>query len=55
MEGPEVDGEVAYEWMEGGFFLVRSTISRDGRRIDGRWTMPGAPGGGYDYRLTRID
>ena len=116
--GPEVSGEVTYEWMEGGFFLVqrfdivnfgsrykgieyagwdedtgtvrsrlmgtdgsrftytyaiegnvytywfgdkdspmfsRGVIAPDGRRIEGRWTMPGTPGGGYDWTLTRID
>lgn len=118
IEGPEVKGEVAYEWMEGEFFLVqrydlvnygnrhkgieysgwddetrtvrsrlmgtdgsrftytydldgnvlyywfgekdspmfsRGVISGDGRHVEGRWTLPGAPGGGYDWRLTRID
>jgi hypothetical protein len=115
--GPEVKGEVTYEWMEGGFFLIqrfdlvnfgshhkgieyagwdddtgtvrsrlmgtdgarftytyaldgnvytywfgekgsptfsRGTISDDGREIVGRWEIPGAPGGGYDWRLTRL-
>ena len=118
IDGPDVKGEVVYEWMEGGFFLIqhfdlvnhgnpykgieysgwdddtgtirsrlmgtdgsrftytyeldgnvycywfgdknsstfsRGVISDDGRRIDGRWTIPGGPGGGYDWRLTRID
>jgi len=26
----------------------RSGIASDGRRIEGRWTIPGAAGGGYD-------
>jgi len=120
MAGPEVDGEVSYEWMEGGFFLIqrydlvnfgerykgieyagwdedtgtirsrlmgtdgsrftytyalegnvlyywfgekgspvfsRGVLSADGKSIVGRWNMPTEknPGGGYDYRLTRID
>jgi hypothetical protein len=116
--GPDVEGEVVYEWMEGGFFLVqhydlvnygnrykgieyagwdddtrtvrsrlmgtdgsrftytyeldgnvycywfgeknsptfsRGVISGDGRHIEGRWTIPGGPGGGYDWHLTRIE
>jgi hypothetical protein len=118
IEGPDVKGEVVYEWMEGGFFFIqrfdlenfgsrhkgieyagwdddtgtvrsrlmgtdgsrftytyaledgvlhywfgekdsaifsRGVIARDGRSIEGRWTIPGAPGDGYDWRLTRID
>jgi len=118
VEGPDVKGDVAWEWMEGGFFLIqrfdlvnfgnrykgieyagwddetgtvrsrlmgtdgsrftytyaleddvyyywfgekdsptfsRGVIAADGRSIEGRWAIPGAPGGGYDWRLTRID
>jgi hypothetical protein len=118
IEGPDVQGEVVYEWMEGGFFFIqrfdlvnfgnrykgveysgwdddtgtvrsrlmgtdgsrftytyaledgvhyywfgekdspifsRGVIAVDGRSIEGRWTIPGAPAGGYDWRLTRID
>lgn len=118
IEGPDVSGEVSYEWMEGGFFLIqrydltnygsrhkgieysgwdedtgtvrsrlmgtdgsrftytyaldgniyyywfgeknapnfsRGVIAPGGRSIEGRWTIPGAPNGGYDWRLTRID
>jgi len=35
--------------------VSRGAIAPDGRTIEGRWTIPGAPGGGYDWRLTRID
>ena len=118
VSGPDVSGEVTYEWMEGGFFLIqrydlenfgsrhkgieyagwddetgtvrsrlmgtdgarftytyemrgyayvywfgekgsdtfsRGTVSPDGRRIEGRWTIPGAPGDGYDWVLERLD
>ena len=118
LSGPDVDGEITYEWMEGGFFLIqrfdlvnfgqrhkgieyagwddetstvrsrlmgtdgsrftytyaiegnvyyywfgekdsptfsRGVISPDGRRIEGRWTIPDLPGSkGYDWVLTRV-
>jgi hypothetical protein len=118
IDGPDVEGEVVYEWMEGGFFFIqrydlvnfgsrvvgieysgwdeetrtirsrlmgtdgsrftytyrldgnvlyywfgekdspvfsRGVIAADGQHIEGRWTIPEAPGGGYDWRLTRLE
>jgi len=33
----------------------RGRFSADGRRVEGRWTIQGAPGGGYDWIMERLD
>jgi hypothetical protein len=34
--GPEIDGEVSFEWMDGGFFLIqRFDLVHNGRNIKG--------------------
>jgi hypothetical protein len=52
-----LEDNVFHYWFgeKGSPRFSRGVISRDGRSIDGRWTIPGVPGGGYDYHLTRID
>jgi hypothetical protein len=48
---------VLYDWFgeKDSPIFSRGVIFRDGRSIEGRWTIHGAPGGGYDWRLTRIE
>ena len=36
LSGPEVEGEVVYEWMEGGFFLIQQVdLEHDGHKNKG--------------------
>ena len=36
VSGPDIDGQVTYEWMEGGFFLIqRVDLVHGGRKIKG--------------------
>ncbi|MCD1261122.1 hypothetical protein B5M42_020155 [Paenibacillus athensensis] len=36
VRGPEIDGEISYEWMDGGYFLIqRFNLIHNGRNIKG--------------------
>jgi len=53
----EMRGYAYVYWFgeKGSDTFSRGTVSPDGRRIEGRWTIPGAPGDGYDWVLERLD
>ena len=45
VSGPDIDGQVTYEWMEGGFFLIQQVdFVHGGRQIKGK----------HGYRADRI-
>ena len=53
----EMRGDDYFYWFgeKGSDICSHGAVSSDRRRIEGRWTIPGAPGDGSDWLLERLD